>query len=107
MVTGNRLKEKIRPFAQKLRGVAHAHRLAIVYLLAHDPKEVWEVVEALGIGQNLAAHHLKYMKQTGWVKRTRIGKHVTYELEEKAFAEFQKFLADTPFFRQIFGQPPR
>lgn len=105
MIQGKRLRENIIPLARKVHGIAHRYRLAILYLLSHDPKETWEITEELAIKESLAVHHLQYMVQTGWIKRVRVGRHVTYELEESVVGELKKFLGNTPFFQRIFSKP--
>ena len=104
MMTGGRLKEKAKLFAKKYRGIAHPHRLAIVYLLANDPMWVRDIVDHLNLPENLIAHHLKQMYLSGWVLKTREGRNVTYRLNDKAFFEFNRFLADTPFDRQVLSK---
>ena len=37
MTIGKKLHEKVKPHAKRIAGIAHPHRLAILYLLAHDP----------------------------------------------------------------------
>src|SRR3989344_4450721 len=104
MVTGKRLHEKVKPFANRVRGVAHPHRLAIMYLLAHDPLEVRDIVDYLGLAENLVSHHLKQMHSSGWLSKEKIGRSVTYRLNEKAFFEVKKLLADPPFDRQFLSK---
>ncbi len=104
MVTGKRLHEKVKPFASRVRGIAHPHRLAILYLLAHDPLEVRDIVDYLGLAENLVSHHLKQMHTTGWLLKEKVGRIVTYRLNEKAFLEVKKLLADTPFERQFLSK---
>lgn len=99
MTTGKRLLAKVAPFAAMVRGVAHPHRIAIVYLLAHDPMWIKDLKNHLGIPQNLVSHHVKQMMRAGWLKKIRIGKHVEYSLNEKIFKELPKLLDDTPFLR--------
>ncbi len=101
MATGVRLKAKIAPFAAILRGIAHPHRLAIVYLLAHHPLRVRDLMQKVGIAQSLMAHHLKFMEKTGWVRKTRDGRHMLYELNKKAFKEMRRLLIDTPFWQEL------
>ena len=101
MVNGIRLKGKIAPYAKKLRGIAHPHRLAIMYLLANDPLWVRDLVQKIGIPQSLMAHHLKAMEKTGWVRKSRDGRHMLYALQKKAFKEMMRLLSDTPFWRSL------
>jgi|SRR3990167_5605751 len=104
MLTRSKLKEKVQPFAKRIRGVAHDHRLAILYVLAHNQLEAKDIVDALGVPENLVAHHLKQMYITGWVLKTKQGRSVTYRLNEKAFFEFNRLFTDTPFDRQVLSK---
>ncbi len=99
MTTGKRLLAKVAPFADMVRGIAHPHRIAIVYLLAHDPLWIKDLKNHLGIPQNLVSHHVKQMMKAGWLKKERIGKHVEYSLNEKIFKEIPKLLEETPLYR--------
>ncbi len=104
MLTKSRLREKVKPFAKRFRGIAHIHRLSIVYVLSYGPKDVFEIVDALGIAENLISHHLKQLYLTGWVLRTKSGRRITYKLNEKAFFELNRFLSETPFDRQVLSK---
>lgn len=104
MLIRRQLIDKTSKLSNLTQGVSHRYRLAILYLLAHDPKETWEISETLMIDESLAVHHLKIMLKSGWIRRTRIGRRVTYELQENATMELKKFLGDTPFFRDVFSK---
>ncbi|MFZ5845199.1 MAG: ArsR/SmtB family transcription factor [Patescibacteria group bacterium] len=104
MLTGGRLKEKVKPFAKNLRAIAHPYRLAILYLLSHEPMWVRDLVLYLNLPENLIAHHLKIMHLAGWVLKTREGKNVSYRLNEKAFFELNRLLDGTPFSRQTLSK---
>jgi len=104
MLTGIRLKEKVKQYAKHMRGIAHGHRLGIIYLLAHQPMEVRDITSNIDLAENLVSHHLKQMYQSGWVVKTRVGRRVTYKLNEKAFFELNRFLTDTPFQRSILAK---
>ncbi len=104
MLTRARLKEKVKPFARRMRGVAQMYRMGILYLLAHDPMEVRDITDSLGIAENLVSHHLKQMYLSGWVLKTRNARVVTYRLNEKAFFEFNRLFEDTPFYRDVLSK---
>src|SRR3989304_10520732 len=104
MLTGTRLKEKVKPFARRLKGIAHVYRLAIVYLLAQEARQVREITDNLGLPENLVSHHLKQLYLGGWVLKTRKGRDVTYQLNEKAFFEINRLLSDTPYFREVLSK---
>jgi len=107
MVTGARLKEKVKPYAKRIRAIAHPHRIAILYLLAHDPLWVRDIVDHLGLKENLVAHHLKQLNLAGWVVKTREGRNVTYRLNDQAFFEFNKLFTDSPFDRDVLSKYTR
>ena len=90
MTSGLRLKSKIAPYAKMLQAIAHPHRLAIVYLLAHEPLRTRDLVQRVGIPQSLMVHHLNAMEKTGWIKKSRDGRHMTYTLQKKAFKELAR-----------------
>ncbi len=101
MLIRKRLIDKTTKLGKLTGAVAHRYRLAILYLLAHDPKETFEIADILMIKEPLAVHHLQQMYKAGWIKRIRTGRRVTYELEEHAPIELKKFLENTPFFRDL------
>lgn len=107
MTTGIRLKGMLAPYAKSLQAVANEHRFAIIYLLAHNDMMTREFVDALRIPENLVSHHLKILRESGWVKRVRQGKRITYSLNKKPFKEFRLLFWDTPFFREHFSPPPK
>ena len=100
MLTRSKLKEKVKPFAKRMAAVGQVYRLAVIYLLSYDPMEVRDIAENVGIAENLLAHHLNMLREAGWVTKTKVGKHVTYQLNEKAFFELSRMLEGTPFHRQ-------
>ncbi len=100
MTSGKRLLNKVAPYATMLHGISNPYRLAIVYLLAHESLWPEDIATMIPIPQNLVAHHLKILLATGWVKKRRIGNHVMYALQKKAFKELPKLLVDTPFWRE-------
>ncbi len=102
MLIRKRLIEKTTRLSKLTTAVAHRYRLAILYLLAHDPKETRELAYALAMKEPLLIHHLQIMRKAGWIKRIRTGTHVTYELEDYCALELKKFLGDSPFFRKLF-----
>ena len=97
MTSGLRLKGKIAPYVKILQAIAHAHRLAIVYLLAHEPLRTRDLMQKIGLNQSLLVHHLDILKKEGWIRKQRAGKHMTYLLEKKMFTKLVRLLKDTPF----------
>ncbi len=95
MLTKNRLKDKVRPVARQMEGIANVYRLSIVYLLAGGDLLTREIVDALGIRENLVSHHLKILEATGWITKVRIGRKVTCKLNNKALSSLQRLLFPT------------
>lgn len=65
-----------------LRALASPHRLRIIQLLGERPREVNEVVQALGLGQATVSQHLASMRAVGLVEATRDGRSVRYGLTD-------------------------
>lgn len=70
--------------SQRLKVLAEPHRLAILKLLFTGPKHVWELNQSLNLEQSLLSHHLKVLRQQGFVQSRRSGKAVIYELAPEA-----------------------
>jgi DNA-binding transcriptional ArsR family regulator len=99
MLTGAPLREKAKPFAARLAALGHPMRLAILHILAHGPMRMTEIAQNADMAENLAAHHLSALAKGGWIGKTRVGKTVTYHLNERAFFDWFRLFADTPFGR--------
>ena len=65
-------------------------RLRIVELLASGEKPVWRLVETIGrersIGQPAISHHLRVLKEAGFVSFRTVGKSNRYRLNWNALA---------------------
>ena len=66
--------------ADKLKTLADSTRLAVLELLMSGPKHVGEMNAVLGLEQSLLSHHLKVLRTEGFVRATRDGKAMLYEL---------------------------
>lgn len=66
--------------ARRLKVLADPTRLAVLEILMEEPKQVGELNALLGLEQSLLSHHLKVLRQEGFVKATRDGKAVLYYL---------------------------
>ena len=67
--------------AHQLKILADSTRLAVLELLWSGPKHVGEMNAVLGLEQSLLSHHLKVLREEGFVRATRDGKAVLYQLE--------------------------
>ncbi len=68
----------------KLKVLADSTRLAVLELLMEGPKHVGELNAVIGVEQTLLSHHLKVLRQEGFVEATRDGKAVLYSLAPAA-----------------------
>ena len=105
MTSGKRLVARVAPYARFVRGIAHPHRLAILYLLAHAPMFPHEIGKHIPVPESLVAHHIKAMYASGWLKKQRVGKHMLYSVNKKTLREIPKFLLDTPLWRNMSKKP--
>ncbi len=63
---------------RKLKVLADTTRLAVLQNLMEGPKHVGELNTVLEIEQSLLSHHLKVLRDEGFVEATRDGKSVLY-----------------------------
>jgi len=82
-----------RRLAPLLKAIADEHRLAILLVLAERRCTVVELTAELGIGQTLASHHLKALRDAGLVAATPVGRSNVYAMCCEAVAEPVRFLA--------------
>ncbi len=66
--------------ARKLKVLADTTRLAVLETLMEGPKHVGELNAVIGLEQSLLSHHLKILREEGFVQATRDGKSVLYTL---------------------------
>jgi len=67
-------------FAAMMRVLADPTRLGVVRLLLDQPRRVGELETRLGVDQSLLSHHLKVMRDAGFVLGDRDGRAVLYRL---------------------------
>lgn len=73
--------------ARKLRILADVTRLAVMKILLEGPKCVGELNAILQLEQSLLSHHLRVLRQEGFVKATRQGKTMLYYLDPSVQSE--------------------
>lgn len=72
---------------RKLKVLADTTRLAVLEILMEGPKHVGELNAVVGIEQSLLSHHLKVLREEGFVEATRDGKAVLYSLTPTVWQE--------------------
>ena len=68
--------------AEICRTLSHPARIAILHLLADEPREVGRLAADLGISQPNASQHLAVMRAAGLVETERDGRGVVYRLAD-------------------------
>lgn len=68
--------------AEICRTLSHPARIAMLHLLADEPREVGRLADALGISQPNASKHLAVMRAAGLVEAERDGRGAVYRLTD-------------------------
>ncbi len=96
---------KYRQQAKILRALAHPMRLQILEALARGPACVCELIAVTGRRQACISQHLMLLRQTGLVKRTRMGLNMRYELATEATRDMlQCILQDCQAIHPNWGE---
>lgn len=75
------------PLVERLKGIAHPLRLAILRALAEGEANVGQIEQATGIGQPALSQQLSVLRGTGVVSTRRQSKLVFYALDAEALEE--------------------
>lgn len=94
--------------AEICAGLADPKRIVLLYELADGPKNVTDLVEALGMAQPSVSRHLKVLRDRGMVIATRLGPTVEYRLSDERLIQaldlLRAVLRDTLAHRaELFG----
>ena len=73
--------------ADKLRVLSDPTRLSVVELLMAGPRRVGDLNQVLGIEQSLLSHHLRVLRDAGFVVTQRDGKGILYDLSPQFRSE--------------------
>jgi ArsR family transcriptional regulator len=85
------MKRPTDPDHLLLHGAADPTRLAILrQLAAADGVCACEFTECCGVTQPTVSHHLKVLRDSGWVRTERRGSFIWYFLRREAVARFQE-----------------
>src|SRR5690242_9847202 len=68
--------------ARRLKALADPSRWAIIMSLLNNPKMVAELLVELKIEQTLLSHHLKILRDEGFIESVREGKNVRCRLAD-------------------------
>lgn len=75
-----------RAAADLLRAVSSPVRVALIDLLADEPRCVHELVEVLAVSQPLVSQHLKTLRAAALVSTERRGREMIYRLADEHVA---------------------
>jgi len=104
MLTGVRLKEKAKPFAKRMEGIAHPIRLSILYLLAFKDFQLHELAENLDYQPNLVSHHVSKLVSSGWVEKKKWKQYVYYHLKTRVLFDWYRLFAGTPLEKEVISK---
>ena len=85
-------KQSLAEGSAMLKAASDESRLAILCMLNKGEMCVCEIWPKLGIPQNLASHHLKILKDAGFIKSRKDGLRVYYSVESVKMKEIQTLL---------------
>ncbi len=98
------MKRVTDPDALLLQGAADPSRLAILRQLADAGSEVCacDLTGCCGVAQPTVSHHLKVLRESGWVTSERRGSWVHYRLRTDAVERFAALAGE---FRGLGARP--
>jgi ArsR family transcriptional regulator len=78
--------ERYEPAGELFKALASPVRLAIVDLLAAEPRFVHQLVELTGLTQPHVSQHLRVLRQAGVVRGVRQHREIAYGLRDEHVA---------------------
>lgn len=75
-----------------LKAASDVNRLAILCMLNKGEMCVCEIWPKLGLAQNLASHHLKILKDAGFINSRKDGLRVYYSVDPVKMKKLQSLL---------------
>jgi DNA-binding transcriptional ArsR family regulator len=75
--------KKFENMADKLKAIAHPHRLCIIKGLLDNECNVSKIVECMGLPQSTVSQHLAKLKSAGIIEGTRNGIEVCYKVNDE------------------------
>jgi len=87
-------EEQFEEYSGKLKALSDSTRLKILYLLSDGELCVCEIMSALDKPQSSISHHLKILKNLGFIKGRKDGVWVHYSLTIPKIADIIKELVE-------------
>jgi ArsR family transcriptional regulator len=89
------MKQQTEPDVQLLQAAADPARLAILRQLSSDgPTCACDLTDCCDIGQSTVSHHLRVLREAGWIEGERRGRWIWYSLRPDAVARLVAIAAD-------------
>ena len=89
---GKKISKEFSSTVESLKILAEENRLKILCMLNKGEKCVCEILPKLGIPQNLASHHLKVLKEAGFIVARKEGLRVFYSVDPGQMKKIQSIL---------------
>ncbi len=86
--------EKYMSKAEKIKAIAHPHRLCIVKGLMDNSCNVAHIQECLGIPQSTVSQHLSKLKSAGIIEGKRNGVEICYSVVDDEIMKIMSVLND-------------
>jgi DNA-binding transcriptional ArsR family regulator len=86
------------------KAVSDNNRNRIVNLLIKGPLKVTEIADKLEIEENLASHHLRYLQTQKFLKRTKRGREVIYQINKTKFTSLFKEILRNNLYKEILKE---
>ena len=101
------MKRITDPDALLLQGAADATRLAILRQLSRADAEVCacDFTSCCDVAQPTVSHHLKVLREAGWVTSERRGSWVYYRLRDEAVLRFRTLAGEIGGFGAAEARP--
>ena len=97
------MKRVVDPDAQLLQGAADPTRLAILRQLAGgDAICACDFTACCEVAQPTVSHHLKVLRESGWVSSQRVASNVYYRLRPEAVDRFRVIAGE---LAPVLGRP--
>jgi len=88
------VKKQTDPDVRLLQAAADPTRLAIIRQLSADGAVcACDFTECCGVSQPTVSHHLKVLREAGWIEPERRGTWIWYSLRSEAVARFGELAA--------------
>jgi ArsR family transcriptional regulator len=89
------MKRQIDPDVRLLQAAADPNRLAILRQLAIEGTVcACDFSSCCDVSQPTLSHHLRVLREAGWVRATRRGSWMDYDLEPSAVERFRAIAGD-------------